>query len=365
MDQINSEPYDDPIHGSITLMTNDLPIDLTCATIHRYIIKFSPQNILLPRDNITFTMENTLPTKEKKFLARRLVAQLRLSNKYEGFIYDNDFEILLPNAADELLHNSLQAVYFRKKVPVGQDKSTTSETSSDRTKVCSEYLTDRLISHPKGKTPTESDFPSDGQGGLQIFTVYAAEAPLNLGSFQSNLKHSQVSKSVGQERQDVLRAIDKIMLREAHHTSSVQVNSSKIFDMAGVPARKSHGIEFRRGLSAETCIVNGSLVRRLTPCTGFFLDSSSKNLGSLLRRLYPIPEGSEPAPLDAGEVVRLLKGVRIQKSYGKRGFIKMIGLTAGNPDQETFYWNNNKTTTVSHYMEKGRKRSAANLNISR
>lgn len=82
---------------------------------------------------------------------------------------------------------------------------------------------------------------------------------------------------------------------------------------------------------------------------GFFL--KGLKLSELIRLLSSTQAGTGPA-LDMEEISHALKGLKIRKIYGKKTVVQIVGFAAGNADQETFYWNNHKTTTVSHYIEK-------------
>ena len=345
---IPTEAMDQPDHASlggllrrsINLQTNDFPIDLTRAEIHKYTIKFSPKNI---------------PIKEKKFLAKRFV-QLMLSCKRDVFIYDDGFEILLPSIEPDLSDKALRAVYSLKKGIVNE-ANTSSETSSHGTKPNSILLTDSLVARTKGDLSV-SNAPTIEEGSLQIRMVFTEMITLDLRLLKSGIELSEAGGSVSQARQQVLHALDKVLLREAHHTSSVHVNGGRIFDMESEPIAAGEEVELRSGLIAETCIVNSSVVRRITPCVGFFLKEI--NLQKLLRLVRPQNDGAL-VPLEVGKINQLLKGLKIQKGYGNGAVVQVVGLMAGNPDQETFYWNNNKTTTttVSNYVKKGKENKSS------
>jgi hypothetical protein len=331
---------------SIYLKTNDFPVDLNNATIYKCIIKFAPPGIT---------------TQEKKFLARRFMAQLKLNRKQEDLIYENKFEILLPTQEPELAHKALQSVFFRRSEPEKESVTGSivpSEASGLEKKIHSEHLTDKLITRKSGRFPAPSAFPGD-QDGLQICTVYADLVKLDLKSFQDKLSLTNADEPTRSERGEILNALDKIFLREAHDTSSVQLHGNRIFDVACEPIRSCGAVDLRRGLVAKTCIVNSSVVRRITPCTGFFLKEI--DLAELLLLLRPFKHGA-PALSSAEEVDRLLKGVKVKKTYRKGEVVQTLALMTGNPDQETFYWNNHKTTTVSNYIEKGNS-AASNMSI--
>ena len=162
-----------------------------------------------------------------------------------------------------------------------------------------------------------------------------------------------------QQQRAGLNALDIILQQEARDTSSVRVYGNKIFDLSDKPAMEVPFIELRRGLNTRTFVVNMSVVRRITPCTGFFL--KSMRVSELLRLLRSAAAGTGPS-LDMEQVNRVLTGVKIRKAYGKQDVVQIAGIAVGNPEQETFYWNNHKTTTISHYMEKVHHVEDVNMN---
>ncbi len=325
MDQPNGTSDSHPLHEApILLKTNDFPIELDKATIYQYTIKFSTESIS--------------PT-EKKFLASRFLAKLQPKCKARCSVHASHCSLYFPSPESELVGKALQAVFFHEKQRA-QETISPSE-SPQSTTALGRFLTDVVVTRTNDNIKN-ANVPTIDAEGLRICTVYADMVKIDLDSFQSRLGVSDADELVFEERREVLTALDRIFLREAHDTSSVQVNGRRIFDMTSEAIAIGKGVELRRGLVAETCIVKKSVVRRITPCTGFFL--KTMNLAELLQDL---------GLRSVDEVSRLLKGVRIKKTYGKQEVMQILGVMAGNPDQETFYWNNGKTTTVSHYMEKG------------
>ncbi len=341
MDQPDGAYGVDTLDESVELKTNDFPLDLTKATIYKYTIKFSMEKI---------------STTDKKFLASKFLDQLKVNRKSECFIYGNNFEFMLPRLESDLVKKALQAVFVREIETV--NGAAAPSASSYCANLRSRFLASVLITRANGSLP-KVEISSPKEAGLQLCTVYADMATFDLKSFESRLGGSEANESVRQERQEVLDALDRILLREARDTGSVQVHGRRIFDMAGVPIAIDKGVELRRGLVAETCIVNASVVRRITPCTGLF--HQELNLAELLELHRPL-ENDAQGPLDIDQVNKLLTGLRVKKTYGKREVVQILGVMAGNPDQETFYWNNHKTTTVSHYMEKGSSNAIRNIN---
>ena len=334
MDQSNDALRGELLHGAIKLQTNDFPIDLTQAEIHKYVIKFSPKSI---------------PTKEKRFLARRFVSQLMLSRNGKAFIYDDKFEILLPRIDADLSGKALKAVYFLKKKNV-KEMTASLSSSSHGTNTNSMFLTDFLSTRTNQGLPSSSEAQTE-EGSVQIRVVFAEMVTLDMKLLGSRLAPSDPGRPVVQEQRQMIHALNKVLLREAHDTSSVYVDGDRLFDMEIEPIAVSEGIELRRGVVAESCIVNSSIVRRITPCAGFFL--KEMELGELLQNIWSWQVGA-PIPLETEKVNQLLKGLRVRKTYGNQGIVRVIGLMAGNPDQETIYWNNNKPTTISNYLKKGK-----------
>ncbi|KAF7503211.1 hypothetical protein GJ744_004214 [Endocarpon pusillum] len=325
MDQPNGGTSDgSPLHETpILLKTNDFPIELKNATIYKYTIKFSTESI---------------STADKKFLASRFMGKLQSKCKTKCFVYRSHFSVFSPSPESELVEKALQAVFFHEKERA-QEAIYLPETLRS-TKALGRFLTDVVVTRTNQTIKPATISPVDDDG-LRICTVYADMVKIDLESFQSRLEVSEADELILWKRCEILTALDEIFLREAHDTSTVQVNGHRIFDIAGEAIAVGKGVELRRGLVAETCIAKKSVVRRITPCTGFFL--RNMNLAELLQAL-----GS----LSVDEVSRLLKGISIKKTHGKQQVMQVLGVMAGNPDQETFYWNNGKTTTVSHYMEK-------------
>lgn len=326
MDQPNGGASDGgPLHETtILLKTNDFPIELKKAMIYKYTINFSPESI---------------SAADKKFLASRFMGKLQIKCKTKCFVYGSHFSVFSPSPESELVENALQAVFYHEKERAQETISLPESLRSN--KALGRFLTDVVVRRTNQTIKTATISPVDDDC-LRICTVYADVVKIDLESFQSRVEVSDADELILGERREILTALDKIFLREAHDTSSVQVNGQRIFDIAGEAIAIGKGVELRRGLVAETCIVKKSVVRRLTPCTGFFL--RNMNLAELLQAL---------GPLSVDEVSRLLKGISIKKTHGKQEVMQILGVMAGNPDQETFYWNNGKTTTVSHYMEKG------------
>jgi hypothetical protein len=333
MDQPNGVPDGSSLIQSIKLKTNDFPIDLTKATIYKYTIEFSPDNI---------------NTKEKKVLSENFLSRLKLDYKSPSFIRGSNFEIFLPRQESELEEKALQAVFLRKKETA--NLATDSSTSSQATKSRNNFITDVLIARKTKSVPTARVFPND-EGGLHICSVYAEGAEIKLDYFRKGVEATEVKETESPDWPVTMDALDHILLREAHDTKSVQVHGRRIYDMAGKPLAMGEGVELRRGFVTETCITNSSMVRRITPCTGFFIPEM--NLAELLHLLRPMGS-SKLRPFNVEEVNKVLKGVTIKKTRGKHEVTQILGLMAGNPDQETFYWNNHKITTVSYYMEKGK-----------
>ena len=326
MDQPNGGASDGcPLHETpILLKTNDFPIELTKAMIYKYTIKFSTESI---------------SAADKKFLASRFMGKLQIKCKTKCFVHGSHFSVFSPSPESELIEKALQAVFFHEKERAQEAICLPGSLRS--TKALGRFLTDVIVGRTNQTVKTAKISPVDDDG-LRICTVYADMVQIDLQSFQSRLEVSEANELILGEHRDILTALDKIFLCEAHDTSSVQVNGHRIFDIAGEAIAVGKGIELRRGLVAKTCIVKKSVVRRITPCTGFFL--KNMNLAELLQAL---------GLLSVDEVSRLLKGISIKKTHGKQEVMQLLGVMAGNPDQETFYWNNGKTTTVSHYMEKG------------
>ncbi|ERF74926.1 hypothetical protein EPUS_05134 [Endocarpon pusillum Z07020] len=325
MDQPNGGASDGcSLHETpILLKTNDFPIELKKATIYKYTIKFSTESI---------------SAADKKFLASRFMGKLQIKCKTKCFVYGSHFSVFSPSPESELVENALQAVFFHEKE---REREATYLPESLRSmKALGRFLTDVVVRRTNQTIKTATISPVDDDG-LRICTVYADMVKIDLESFQSRLEVSEADELILGKRREILTALDEVFLREAHDTSSVQVNGHRIFDIAGEAIAVGKGVELRRGIVADTCIVNKSVVRRVTPCTGFFLRSI--NLAELLQAF---------GPLTVDEVSRLLRGISIKKTHGKQEVMQLLDVMAGNPDQETFYWNNGKTTTVSHYMEK-------------
>ncbi len=251
MDQSKDASCGDLFPASLKLQTNDFPIDLTNAQIHKYTIKFSPK---------------TIPRKEKRFLARRFVSQIMLSREGEAFIYDDKFEILLPSIESHLCNQMLKAVYFLKN-EIADGVTSPLECSSHGIKVKPIFLTDSLSTREDKIIPLGSKATTE-EGALQICVVFADMVTVDTRLLESRLTPSDADGSVVQEQRQVIHALNKVLLREAHDTSSVYVDGNRLFDLQAEPIAAGEAIELRSGVMAETCIVNRSLVRRITPCGG-------------------------------------------------------------------------------------------------
>lgn len=304
---------------NVKLKTNDFPIDLTNAKIYKYVIKFDPTDTW---------------TKEKKFLMERFLAKLNTDRKSESFIYDkNKFEIILPNAQPELGSKLLLAFYFRRGR--GTKAVDSLGALSQQAKTPGDFFGDVLTSRISSDKVRPVDFHI-GNDSVRTCTVYADEQLINLEMLNNK------------QRQEVLDALDKILRKEAHDTG-LTMHGKRVFDMACEPAVSGRMAELRKGVVSDNCtsMVDKSVVRRITPCTGVFL--KEMNLAELLAHLRALENSN------VEEVNQLLKGIKIKKIHGKQEVVQILGLMVGNAEQETFYWNNHKTTTVSNYMQKGNK----------
>lgn len=329
MDQPGDTIEGDSFHKSVMLKTNDIPIDLREATIHKYTIKVTPDD---------------LTTKEKNFLAEKFVARLKLSHKSFTTVHNNKFEFFVPHAVRELEETFFQVVCVRQKDTFNSAVLTYLRGKQFYTK----FLTDEIIIREPGQSQFRPDSGSEHHS-LQLCTVAIEKEEVNVDSIEGTPKHEQPAGILRLQQRILLDALDSILWQGARDTSSVHVYGNKAFDMDEEPAMEGPVIELRAGLNAETCIGNGSVVRRITPCTGFFL--KSMKLSELMRLLRSAEVSTGPS-LDMKQLNLFLKGVKVRKVYGKKDVVQIVGLANGNADQETFYWNNHKTTTVSHYIEK-------------
>jgi hypothetical protein len=319
-----SPPNDGSREKSAWLATNDFPLDWSKVTVYKYTIHVSPEDIA---------------THEKKALAKLFVAQFKPSRKNSMFVHNNDFEYFFPTLQPGLENNFFQVVYFRQKGAF--EGAAVSYARGE--KLYTKFLTGELITRQPGQDP----FEACAGGGDPCLTLCTVQAKMELidedyirASLRSNHKQQQAA---------ILNAFDNILWQEARDTPSVQVCGNRIFDVSDKPALEGPLVELRGGINVATCMANSSLVRRINPCTGFFL--KSMRLSELLHLLCSTDPGTGPK-LPAEHVENALKGVRIRKTYGRQEVAQIEGFTVGNPTQETFYWNNHKTTTISHYMEK-------------
>jgi hypothetical protein len=131
------------------------------------------------------------------------------------------------------------------------------------------FLTDQLITRQFGQTPPETDF-SGRDSWLPLFTVSAEKEKVDIEAISTTPRLFKVQKIILQQKL-VLYALDSILQQEARDTSSVRVCGNEIFEVLGEPAMEGPVIELRSGLKVKTCVVNRSVVRRIAPCTGFFL----------------------------------------------------------------------------------------------
>jgi hypothetical protein len=319
------------LHEPIVLKTNDFPIDLTNARIHKYVIKFHPRDIT---------------AKEKEFLAKKLVARLDVDRKSSTFVQSGKFELLFPKAESDLEGTFFQIIRLRQR----ESFEGAVLSYVHRSKTYSKFLTDGLPTlSSKDHRSSAIDFEKDNPS-LQVCTVFLEKETFYLDPIWTCPDvPSKLDGSLDHQQGVLLNALDSILQQEAYDTRCVQVHGSKIFDMAGEPALGGPVIELRRGVRAETCMIHSSVIRRITPCTGCFL--KSMKLAKFLRLLRSSEDGTGPS-LDGEQLNSFLKGMRIKKGWGKKEVVQILGLAAGNADQETFYWNNHTTTTVSNYMHK-------------
>jgi hypothetical protein len=324
-----SQPYstpDDDSHdkSAIRLATNDFPLDWKKATIYKYTIHVSPKDIT---------------TKEKKVLAKAFVSRLKTSLINSTFVHNDNLEFFFPNLQPGLENKFFQVVRFYQKDAF--DGAVISYVHGK--KLYTKLLIDELITRPAGQDPFDAGI-GGGDRCLTLCTVQAKMEVIDARYIKESLRSTRE-----QQRAVVSNAFDNILQQEARDTPSVQVYGNRIFDVSLKPAMEGPVVELRRGVNVETCAVNSSFVRRVTPCMGFFL--KSMKVSELLRLLCSTDSGTGPS-LTAEQVENALTGVRIRKTYGKQEVAPIEGFTVGTPEQETFYWNNHKTTTISHYMEK-------------
>ena len=90
---------DDTHHEPIELNTNDFPVDCTTASIYKYTINFSLSDITV---------------KEKKLLAEKFVARVKLNRKNSNFVHNNKFEFFFPTLQTELESMFFQVVCFAR-----------------------------------------------------------------------------------------------------------------------------------------------------------------------------------------------------------------------------------------------------------
>lgn len=310
--------------GIVELKTNDLPIRLRDAKIHKYVIKFAPKD---------------LPTKHKLFLANPFVARLNLLGVKTGkkLIYDHKFEILSPTSRPELQKSFCHVACFRHREPF--EGAMVSYCGAE--KRYSKYWTGDIRMRTSGQDWLVDQSASMIES-LQLCTVYVQEDGIECGLDKSNPSPLQNGDGGHEYHESVIKALDTILLEEAQNTSCVQVYGSRLFAMAGEPALNGVLVELRKGVIAETCAIN------ITPCTGFFLKAT--NLADLVRLLCSRNTGTGPC-LQMDQIGDFLKRLKIIKSYGKRDIVRTVGLAVGNADQETFYWNGH-TTTVTRYLNK-------------
>jgi hypothetical protein len=319
-------PLNDGSHdkSAVWLATNDFPLDWKEATVYKYTIHVSPEDIT---------------TKEKKALAKKFVDQLKPSLKNSTFVHNGNLEFFFPTPQPGLENKFFQVVCFRQK-----DAFEGAVVSYMRgKKLYTKFLTGELITRQPGQDPFEA-CAGVGDPCLTLCTVQAKMEVIDARYIKDSLRSGRE-----QRRAVVLDAFDNILWQEARDTPSVHICGNRIFDVSGEPALKGSLVELRGGINAATCVVNSSFVRRINPCMGFFL--KSVRLSELIHLLCSTETGTGPK-LSAEQVEKALKGVRIRKTYGKQDVAQIEGFTVGNPEQETFYWNNHKTTTISHYMEK-------------
>jgi len=324
MNVTGNPPKDGPQDEAVWLATNDFPVNWKEAQVYKYTIHVSPESIA---------------TKEKKALAKKFVAQMKPSLKNSTFVHNDNFEFYFPTIQPGLENKFFQVVCFRQKDTF--EGAVVSYVCGK--KVYTKFLTGELITRQPGQDPFEA-YAGGGDPCLTLCTVQAKMEVINADYIKESVR-----TNCEQQRTVVINAIDNILWQEARDTPSVQVCGNRIFDVSSKPALEGPLVELRGGINVATCVVNSSYVRRINPCMGFFL--KSMRLSELLRLLCSTNTGTGP-DLSAEQVENALKGVTIRKTYGKQEVAQIEGFTVGNPEQETFYWNNHKTTTISHYMEK-------------
>lgn len=247
MEDYDDESANESLHEVIKLKTSDFTTYLKRATIYKYTIKFFPDDI---------------PIKEKKYPADKFLGRLKLNRKSSTVIRNDVCEFLLPNDEPDFATASSQAVCVRQRD--GFDGATLTHLHGKKLYI--KFLTDPLITRQSGQTRPETDF-GGRDSWLPLFTVSAEKEKVDIEAISTTSRVFKVHKTIIQQKL-VLHALDSILQQEARDTSSVRVYGNEVFEMVGEPAMEGQVIELRSGLKIKTCLVNGSVVRRIAPCTG-------------------------------------------------------------------------------------------------
>jgi hypothetical protein len=339
-----------------TLRSNALCIEASEARVHKYSFTISP-------------IDFKLTDKERKALIKYYLDRVRPTARCDRIVFGPKDDLFSPSPIECLERSVVQVSLVRSGAP--RDKNSfKSFLKKEDTKTSVKIWTTLLNPGFLNSTPKLPFYCLDEDETELEIVDCTVSASLQDYDVLESVKGFLGSASKQPQRsvtKDFVDLLNRIMQRKfviaqeravtEHRACPVVVLGNKFFDFVSSPPWTGYGVELRRGIAAESRIVNNKVIRIMTPCIQLFVKEMSITayLDSIADKLdIKGEEQQEKLDIRGEEQEKRIRGLKFRKANEAGPPLVVTGLTTGTPSATHFIAGTEGKISVQDYFERGK-----------
>jgi hypothetical protein len=328
-----------------TLRSNALCIEASEARVHKYSFTISP-------------IDFKLTDKERKALIKYYLDRVRPTARCDRIVFGPKDDLFSPSPIECLERSVVQVSLVRSGAP--RDKNSfKSFLKKEDTKTSVKIWTTLLNPGFLNSTPKLPFYCLDEDETELEIVDCTVSASLQDYDVLESVKGFLGSASKQPQRsvtKDFVDLLNRIMQRKfviaqeravtEHRACPVVVLGNKFFDFVSSPPWTGYGVELRRGIAAESRIVNNKVIRIMTPCIQLFVKEMSITayLDSIADKL----------DIKGEEQEKRIRGLKFHKANEAGPPLVVTGLSTGTPSATHFIAGTEGKISVQDYFERGK-----------